>query len=165
MVHPSLTLWLDTCYVCFCYHFEESKSFERGRYPRRFSNPCFNPCFVVVVLLDGLLTPSRPTCVGDIVEYNCSIVDTALQWNYNGRLINFFSSQGIGFSNPRIISGIAFNTLYTPSDGVIISTVRFEANEISNNLQIICSRLNPSNTFSDNIKILNFSKCITLIFS
>ena len=143
----------------------KSKCFERWDILGRFSNPCFNPCFVVVVLLDGLLTPSRPTCVGDIVEYNCSIEDTALQWDYNGSLINFFSSQGRSFGNPHIVLGIAFNTSFTPNNGVIISTVRFEANEISNNLQIICSGLNPSNTFSDNITILNFSKCITLIFS
>ena len=115
-------------------------------------------------LVNGLLTPSQPTCVGDMVEYNCSFQDSALQWNYNGDLINMFR---INQDSSRVtvnILGIIFNISYNASNGTLTSTLQFEAREASNNVPVECLGFKTQNSNTEIIEIILNGKYCMAIF-
>ena len=109
---------------------------------------------LLFVLLDGFLTSSQPTCIGDVIEYNCRYRDAALRWNYNHSLIHSYSSH-TGFFEVKVnISEILFNLSFNTSGMIIMSTLRFKASEASNNLSIQCDGGTRSNTDTKVIEII-----------
>ena len=109
---------------------------------------------LLFVLLDGLLTSSQPTCIGDVVEYNCSYRDTILLWDYNHILIHSFNSLSVFLEVTENISEILFNLSFTTSGMMIMSTLRFKASEASSNLPIQCQGGIISNTDTRIIEII-----------
>ena len=109
---------------------------------------------LLFVLLDGSLTSSQPTCIGDVVEYNCSYEDNGLLWSYNDIIIHSFNLN-IGFLEVKVnISEILFDLSFNTSGMIIMSTLRFKASEASNNLPILCEGGIRTNTDTKVIEII-----------